>query len=406
MGSKRVGGSLSPRLTGRVVCRREFLAWTGALGGALLLPGCVTGVGGGTTPTSVGYRVPESIPADESVDVTAELQSFFNRVPDGSIINFPSNARYRMDGTLLFSNRWGLTILGNGARFRRIMRNPSGEASLFRFVLGGDLILRHLVWQGDNPNAGTGNGAFDPVKQWQSALRLGGVDGALVDGCNAYDVYGDFIEVGDLRQPPWTWSKDITIRGCTFKRSGRQGISVNAADGVDIDRNVLEEVQMSTFDLEPAFGTQGVRNVTVRGNKTRNGRLTWFANSGGSTDPTNGNIRVIANEILEDDLIGVSDNTLIDFIAPAGSRRAQCVIEDNVLLARTGSNPVNLFERIDGLEFNRNVITIPAARTNKTGLRLTDCTGFRVRYNRFIGGTTVWEVIGSSNNIEAFNSFD
>ena len=60
---------------------------------------------------------PATIDATGTRDVTAELQSFLNKVPHHATITFPAGARYRIEGTLKMRSRNDITINGNGATF-------------------------------------------------------------------------------------------------------------------------------------------------------------------------------------------------------------------------------------------------------------------------------------------------
>src|SRR4051794_30833598 len=60
------------------------------------------------------YAIPVLIDGTGTTDVTSQLQSFLNGVPDGSTIELPAGGRYRVEGTLTLQDRHDLTIEGNG----------------------------------------------------------------------------------------------------------------------------------------------------------------------------------------------------------------------------------------------------------------------------------------------------
>jgi hypothetical protein len=173
------------------------------------------------------YYVPESIPHDYSVDVTQDLQAFFDSVPDNSTIEFPTlgydydTTGYRIDGTLTISDRNGLTFEGNDAHFRAFdpidpIENPVLAYDRDQWLLTGgstNITLQYLVTYGAHPDAGK-DGTYDPDREGQHAYQIvGAVNGVLVDYAEGYDTYGDGIYIGGS-------ANDVTIQNSHVERVG------------------------------------------------------------------------------------------------------------------------------------------------------------------------------------------
>ena len=201
--------------------------------------------------------VPETIDATARSDVTAELQRFVDSVPDGQTITFPDGASYRIDGTLEWSDRTGITLEGNGARLIAGTLGDPNRAHV-RLIDGGGWTIRGLTVIGANPRGGV----FDPEYQWQHGFDLRGVDGAVLEDVIVTDVFGDAIYVG-LSTTTSAWSRGITIRDSTGLRCGRMAVAVTAGRRVTVDGGFWAEPGLSTFDIEPNGRPGGADRILI-----------------------------------------------------------------------------------------------------------------------------------------------
>ena len=236
----------------------------------------------GTTPNELpAYRVPRRIPSDGSEDVTAELLRYIRTVPNGSRIVFAKDGLYRINETLLIRDRRRLVFVGRGATFRAYTRGYR-ERSQFSFVKGSDVVIRDLTVKGANPNAGTSDDAYVPNLSGQHAFRFAGVQGAVLDDVQAYDLYGDFVYFGGwlTQQGRIIPSRNVTVQRSRFERNGRQGIAPIACEDVLIADNEIADVRRSTIDLEPNSDERGCERVSIIGNTFGASRLAWIASGG------------------------------------------------------------------------------------------------------------------------------
>jgi hypothetical protein len=334
-------------------------------------------------PNARDYTIPSGIDASGATDVTAGLNAFFGSIPDSSIIRFPTNARYRVEGTLVFVNRKSLTFDGNGATVFA-STDGSGVAPAptlenkwprsrihFYFKDGDNIVVRNLTVQGANPKAGVGDSAYVGALEAQHGFNFAGVRGGELDHVTVTDVYGDFVYFGSSSRGV---SSGFYVHDSHFERNGRQGMSFVGADSITIERNYLGAVRRAHFDLEPGSVGDTIRRVTIRANQFGPGRLNFL--SSGGTGGTVEDVTVQSNV-----LNGKALNIYVS--PPAGSRRARFRIVDNVSDAVFGSGGSLMhFDRIDGLAVTGNRNPLQQYR-NMTAVWVGESCGVTVSGNDF-----------------------
>ena len=222
---------------------------------------------------------PASIASDCSHDVTDELMAWIASVPDNSTLRFAADGCYRVDGTIVVSQRAGLTFEGNHATFRQVtdgseIVNPKyiRTRNVWTFGRSTNLVVRNLTTVGANPHAGRGELAYRAKFEAQHAYLIQGVKGMLMDHVAAYDTYGDFVYVG-----PGT--ENLTVRNSDFARNGRQGWTINGINIV-FEHNTITETRRATIDMEPSMPTWVSKNIYIRDNDVGPGRLFFFSSVG------------------------------------------------------------------------------------------------------------------------------
>jgi len=336
-------------------------------------------------PTASGgaYRVPSSIAANCSVDVTGDLLAWIATVPNNATLVFPAGGCYRIDASLRIQDRWGLTFEGNGTTFRAVAEGDQARRH-FWFWGGGNLVLRNLIVRGANPNAGTAEEAYRADREFQHAFALQGVQGALLDQVQAYDVYGDFVYIGPDYRGTFTWSRQVTVQKSRFERNGRQGIAIVAAEDVVIADNFIGGVRRATFNMEPTGTGWGARRVRIVRNTTGRGRLLWLSSSGRGYN---------VNEIYiaENTMTAATGTPVVFLVAPEGGMRGPITIENNTLIVGGSPAPAFRFTRVTGILIRNNRVTLPARR-EMTVVALTGSARTQVLDNAFCGGARVLAV--------------
>jgi hypothetical protein len=311
-------------------------------------------------PGTPYFPAPSSIRSDCSRDVTSKLQKWIASVPDHSTLSFNRGGCYRIDGSLLIEDRWGLTFQGNGATFKA-MTDGDQKRRHFWIKGGGNWAFQNLVVIGANPNAGLDKEAWRPDRAFQHAFALQGVQGAVLDNVRAYDVYGDFVNISrDGRRGDGPWSRNVIVQNSTFERNGRQGLSIGAGENITIQWNYVGEVRLTTFDIETLPGL-GARGIHFSNNVTGRGKHHWLANWGAGHDISDINIvknimifptglRPVRVKTPPGGLRGpyyIADNDFVVHFAPAGAfgfagATNVIVAENHVVFLRRGTTAVTL----------------------------------------------------------------
>ena len=353
----------------------RLAAFAGVVGLLLGSP-VAAGAGGGPPGTR---KVPDSIDATGGTDVTAELQGFLEQVPNGSTIEFPKDAQYRIEGSLSLVERENLTIDGNGAT---VFATTTGERtrSQWNVVGGRRIVFRDLVVKGANPNGGTGDTAYNAELEAQHGFNIVGATGVELDHVTVSDVYGDFAYVGQRRGGEW--SRKVWVHDSTFTRNGRQGISVVAGRDIVLERNTIGDTRRATFDLEPNSTKGGAKNVFILDNTVGDGRLLFLASHGsGPVDDV-----TVSGNRLSDRVMSIS------VVAPPNQRRKGFWIVDNDASNSTSRAPIG-FANVDDVVVRGN--TQPVSQAGAAGVGLRNVGGATVVDNAFGTGVNQFAVGGT-----------
>jgi hypothetical protein len=215
--------------------------------------------------SSATYRVPSSIAADCSADVTQELLSWIGSVPNNSVLLFGANGCYRIEGTLELRNRSGLTLDGNGSSFRSF-NAPTSHRALWRLIDSSAISLRNMSVVGSYKNGGS----LDSNLQWAHAVDLRGT-AAEIANVHMSDVSGDCVYYGLGGRRSSGVLRDSSCSG-----TGRSAVSIVAGDDITIERNTTATVGYNVFNIEPNTGT-GFGSARVRINANTIGSYKYVA---------------------------------------------------------------------------------------------------------------------------------
>jgi uncharacterized protein YjdB len=253
-----------------------------------------------TVSTAAGvYQVPATIKTDCSVDVTASLLTWIASVPDNSTLVFGRNACYIIDQGLDIRDRHGLTFEGNGATFK-FTTQGWGQRSNWHIRGGSNYTWRNMTVIGANPNAGLASEAYVRSLEWQHAWRFRGTQGALLDNVEAYDVYGDFVNVSfDDRVPyPGPPTRHITVRNSRFERNGRYGWTITHGERIVFENNYMGDVRWSAVNIELNHSVDLGRDVRIEGNRFGPTLHHMFVAKGAGLSESVGDI-VIRGNVME-----------------------------------------------------------------------------------------------------------
>lgn len=312
------------------------------------------------------YQAPRSINAKGQKDVTEQLLKFFAGVPDGSAITFPAGARYNIEGTLYLYGRNNLTFDGNGAEFfattdgsgaappaapeaawARSNNWPRGRRQWLIDRSSG-ITIQNMTITGAHPGAGAKVGAYVSSLEAQHGIQIAG-SSATVQNVNINDTYGDLISIT-------RWAHDVVVRDSHLERSGRQGITVDGATDVVIERNFIGDIGRSVIDFEPPTVSREVRRVHVAHNRI--GRANGIFVAAKGKGPVN-DITILGNVLQGEPLSTQVSDT-------AGGRRANWRFLYNSSDKPWGSSQAMLrFWRVDGVTVQGNRAPIATTQSRK-----------------------------------------
>ncbi len=253
--------------------------------------------------TMKAYSVPTTVTRDCSRDVTGVLNQVIAKLPTNSLLKFPSNGCYQVDGTININNKHGLILDGGDSSFRAMTSGlalPRLEArsrDQFRVSGSNNVTIRNAVAYGANPHAGMGDAAYVPALEAQHGFDISSSTFVTLDHVQAYNVYGDFVYIGGTSTP----SRYVTVKDSQFRANGRMGISVNNARDVWIYNNVLDDMRRSVFDLEPYASTWVIERVTIQHNTIGAARLNFVASYG--TCAVVDNIAILQNRLIGQEMM-------------------------------------------------------------------------------------------------------
>jgi hypothetical protein len=299
-----------------------------------------------------GVRVPYTIPADCSRDVTKSLNRWMASVPDGSTLVFGWRACYRTERTLRLTDRVGLTLHGNGATFKRFALSPPElrypHSNRHWLVRGGsEITFKNMRVKGTNTVSDIGRSGFGSYRvayEFEHAFSIHGVNGIVVTDVSADAVWGDGLCFAGGDQYAPGPSRNVHVTNFRVDRNGRQAITLSNIDGGLFENVRILHSRRAGFDLEPPPGN--VYNIEIRDSYV-NSHLHAFS-SAGRGDVSN---------------IEIHHNVVDGYSVPwmyvketYGLRRHDWSVHDNKVLKLMGSPmPMLYFVNVDNVAVERNI---------------------------------------------------
>jgi hypothetical protein len=350
-----------------------------AAAAALILAAAMPGANAASQDS---VSVPSSIVTDCSHDVSAELATFLNAVPDNSVVMFSPGGCYRVERQMDLDRLVNVTLDGQGATLVRAeptplnMRYPeaNGFLRLLAWTGGG---VRNLNIQGINTTSdrvelGDAYGAWDQSMEFDAGINVRGGTNLLLENLHIDGTYGDGIQIQRWNGNP----TGITVRDVVIGHNGRQGISISAANGVLIDRVTIQGSRRGGIDIEPAASTMVAQNIEIR-NSTIASWLLAFPSQGSG----------LSNHIyIHDNVITRTGVPFVKVRSMSGLQRTDWRIVNNTVTWGLGSpQPAMDFENVTNILIDGNVIRLKDDRSQvAVGLGLGSTA--TVVNNWFMGG--------------------
>jgi hypothetical protein len=351
-------------------------------------------------PDPAGTTARPSIAADCSRDVTAEINAWLDALPDGSTAVFRRNGCYRTERTVVVEDGADLTIVGNGATFRRFdlsppeLRYPQANAH-WRFVGGRNIRILDLRIQGTNtaPDQRPGFGAYRVEFEFEHGLAFHGVQGVTVEDVMVDAVWGDGLYVAGTDQYDRDPSRNVFVSGLTVDRNGRQGVALCSVDGAVLDNVRILHGRRAGFDLEPPPGE--VLNVEIRNSYTNTIGLAFASAGAGDVS----HIEIHHNEIDGPSVpwIYVKDST--------AERRNDWSVHHNTVLDPLGSPVAMLrFTLVDDVDVRENISHAATSQSRKA-VEFSDAGGVLVVANNdFTGACSPYVADPSTGPVDAYGN--
>jgi uncharacterized protein YjdB len=377
------------RITGIAVGATTVTATAGGKSGSVV----ITVVSASTA----SVIVPASIDATGTQDVSAQLQTWLNSLPDSSRIVGPAGARYRVEFGLMLEDRRGLQLDAedplNPPTLFQTQLEPYGPADsenrnrlVLGFRLGGGHTLRNWILRGAQPNSGA-NGLYDPDLEAQHGLLISGVNGMLVEDVRITEVAGDFIYLTNrFANNVNSLSQDITIRRVTGRKASRQGVAVVGAARVLIEDSDFQDIRRSAFDIEPNGARGSVQYLTVRRTIFGTFRNDWVAGAG-SGEADIHDITFENNEVIGRPLVFSLRGKTATSLNPAAIRRSNIRVANNrarnITSITTTSMTVMQFSGLDNVEVIGNIVEFTGQKQIGVGAYFDETCGIAYSGNKW-----------------------
>ena len=257
-----------------------------------------------TTQPSNVYPVPPSIVSDCSADIGNALNEWLSIVPNGATAQLAVNGCYLSEQSLLLNDRVDFTFDGRGSTLRSVTTGenavPPPEHPLVWNVTFLWPRLRAHVWlrggenitvrnvHVDGPNEGPNSEGYFCAyhgQKWeeQNGFSVYASHHVLIEDVTVKEVHGDAVSINSD-------ASHVTVQDSAGDCIGRQGMSVTFATDILLQRNTLDRVGRSVFDLESAVAFWPIRRVTIRNNTVglyggSEGDGVFFANRGDGNAP-------------------------------------------------------------------------------------------------------------------------
>jgi hypothetical protein len=313
-------------------------------------------------PTTTNtYNIPNTIDPTGNNEVSSQMNSFISGVPNGSIINFPSTATYKLTNGIYLRDRQHLIFQGNNCTLRMIGTSGSTDHSGFKLDnLIRDIAIHNFKIRGVNPNTTT---LYNDGIEGSHGVKINDGVRIEVNNVDVRNVWGDGVFVEGWNTSPFRPSDQVWIHDSNFDYIGRMGIVFNATKNTIAERNTISHVGLFVFDIESDNDWDIVDNVYFRNNTVGSYGLSpdftnwFFACSGGSSVSQADNIYVQNNIVTIGAPILSPHNTSakggLATVVNRGQRIANVVFTGNST-TKSGVGPVLIFEGIDGLTVTGN----------------------------------------------------
>lgn len=200
---------------------------------------------------------PESISADGSRDVRADLQDWLRNLPEGRTGQLALHGYYKVIGSIKLPNWDHRTLLGNGATWdwttfsygnTNFPRPQLWILDAEQAAVVGLKVRSTNKW--NEPGMPTGYGRYEPRNEQDHGFRFERCVTPTIRKSTADAVFGDGVQ--------FLGCKDAFAEDVVVDRNGRQGVSYTDCRGFTARRVTIAHGRRAGFDLENDIATQTI----------------------------------------------------------------------------------------------------------------------------------------------------
>jgi hypothetical protein len=310
--------------------------------------------------TSATYAVPASIDASGATDVYRALNDWIDKVPNGSIIEFPSGGTFKLSQGIKLGQRSNLIIKGHGSTLR--LTGSGGDHQSSAFIIGwshrlgywtggsSHIAISNFTVVGTDPTPGTFGGGEN-----QQAIRCNGSTFIEASNITVRAVYGDgaFLDNCD----------DVWIHDTHVVTAGRNGLTVVQGARILAEDNSYDTVGYVTFDDEPNYSDEASKDITFRNNTAGTWGLAFVSIDGGERGAPINRIIITGN-------VTTGKAMYVDVDNGGAVMMKNIVFSDN-RSSVAGPGPRLIFAHVAGLTITGNQQPL----TSGSLAKIIDCTG-------------------------------
>jgi hypothetical protein len=224
-----------------------------------------------------------AIDSTGATDVTNALNGILASTSNGATLSFPTNGRYRIDGTLVLSGKDRVTIDGHGSTFFAVTNGPNvnnRNRDQWSLLSDTNLVIRDMNVRGSAASTGP-DGIYNVNLEAQHGLHIAGSTNVLITNVTIANTWGDLVYVGANQVgSSFIPSSGVTVTQSTLVGASRNGVSVTDADHVTFSSDTIDQARMALVDLEANTPADEIAYVTLYGNTLGAARFTTIDNWG------------------------------------------------------------------------------------------------------------------------------
>lgn len=224
-----------------------------------------TGVPNGTADSPTTVRLAGTFRVEYGIDIGSRRSDIAHPTVPASVKRHITFDLTR--ATLVQRDRTPFSVTGTGPT--RVIVEPRKRWGVPIIRLDGGEDIRII---GGTLISSNGNGTYSPAREPWHGVTVIGTQGLRLEGLHIEGVWGDFVYLNHQVTVP---SRDVLIDGGTFARNGRQGITLNAVDGLEVRGVEFRNVQRMLFDHEPDR-RGGATDVWIHDNTGNTGGLGYL----------------------------------------------------------------------------------------------------------------------------------